>query len=748
MVLLAVLAGCGGGEEEMGEPPSPAGRSAARTGYAPRRPEDTSGFTLVAEKIDKWPADASLEGIADLWKDYGTVTAAKIDRLLASGSPEPSERASMTMTKATLLNYQGDPQKAYQALKQVRAEVERRPALARQLLFSIIYYQGVTAMRLAETENCIDCETNSACILPIDPSAVHKVTRGAKAAVEHFTQYLKEFPDDLEVRWLLNLAHMTLGEYPEKVDPKQLLSLAHFTKSRAVMGKFRDIHRAVGLNRLNLAGGAVMDDFDNDGRLDIALTSMDPVQPMTLFRNDGKGMFVEVGEAAGLSKQLGGLNCVQTDYNNDGRLDIFVPRGAWLPTPIRPSLLRNNGNGTFTDVTKEAGLMEAANTGAGLWADYDNDGWLDFFLCCERQPSRLYHNERNGTFRNVAASSGILSTMETFCKGGTWLDYDGDDDPDLFLNYLDGSSHLFRNDGAGKFADATTDAGIDGPEMGFSCWSFDYDNDGRPDILSLSYNRTTTAIVQGILGQPAASHRSKLYHNLGGGRFEDVTAAAGLDGVYATMGSNFGDFDNDGYPDIYLATGEPSLGTLVPNRMFKNEAGRRFTEVTAASGTGHLQKGHGVACGDWDRDGNVDLFVELGGAVPGDRYHNVLFQNPGHARQWITVKLVGKTSNRAALGARIKVTTNGLKPQTIYRWVTSGSSFGGNPLEQTIGLGTGEGISELEIRWPTSRKTQVFRGVPVGKYLEITEGAPAPKVVSPPRIPAPDPLPAHITTSG
>ena len=166
-----------------------------------------------------------------------------------------------------------------------------------------------------------------------------------------------------------------------------------------------------------------------------------------------------------------------------------------------------------------------------------------------------------------------------------------------------------------------------------------------------------------------------------------MTKEAGLDMVFAAMGSNFGDFDNDGFLDFYLGTGDPSLATLVPNRMFKNVDGQRFAEITGSSGTGHLQKGHGVACGDWDRDGDVDIFIEMGGAVNGDKYHNVLFQNPGQGNHWLTVKLVGKKTNRAAIGARIKVVTAGR--------ATADRSIGTSPreaasaptrLQQTIGL--------------------------------------------------------------
>ena len=130
-----------------------------------------------------------------------------------------------------------------------------------------------------------------------------------------------------------------------------------------------------------------MDDFDNDGLLDLVVTSCDPAQAMAFYRNKGDGTFEDRTEAAGLSKQYGGLNCVQTDYNNDGFLDIFVPRGAWFQYPMRPSLLRNNGNGTFTDVTREAGLMDPVNSSCGTWADFDNDGFLDLYVCNETGPT-------------------------------------------------------------------------------------------------------------------------------------------------------------------------------------------------------------------------------------------------------------------------------------------------------------------------------------------------------------------------
>src|SRR5262249_14959951 len=204
-----------------------------------------------------------------------------------------------------------------------------------------------------------------------------------------------------------------------------------------------------------------MEDFDNDGLLDIVVSSIDPTQPMGFYRNKGDGTFEDRSIASGVDKQVGGgLYCVQTDYNNDGYMDIFIPRGAWLPHAVRPTLLRNNGNGTFTDVTKEAGLLEAVNSNSAAWADYDNDGVLDLYSCCENQPNRLYRNRGDGTFEEVAAKAGVQGYGE-FCKGCAWIDFDNDGYPDLFINNLKGTARLFHNNRNGTFTDVTSSMGID-----------------------------------------------------------------------------------------------------------------------------------------------------------------------------------------------------------------------------------------------------------------------------------------------
>jgi hypothetical protein len=189
------------------------------------------------------------------------------------------------------------------------------------------------------------------------------------------------------------------------------------------------------------------------------------------------------------------------------------------------------------------------------------------------------------------------------------------------------------------------------------------------------------------------------------------------------MGSNFGDLDNDGFPEFYLGTGYPYYEGLMPNLMYRNRSGERFADVTTAGGFGHVQKGHGVVFADLDNDGDQDVFEQIGGAFPGDAFGNVLFENPGFDNHWIKLRLVGVRSNRFGVGARIRadVIENG-RPRSIHVRIGSGGSFGGNPLRAEIGLGQAARIELLEIYWPTSDWTQRFENVAVDQWLEITEG--------------------------
>jgi hypothetical protein len=194
--------------------------------------------------------------------------------------------------------------------------------------------------------------------------------------------------------------------------------------------------------------------------------------------------------------------------------------------------------------------------------------------------------------------------------------------------------------------------------------------------------------------------------------------------VFDPMGSNFGDIDNDGFLDFYLGTGTPPYGDILPNVLFHNQGGKKFSDITTSSGTGDLHKGHGVAFADLDNDGDEDLIAEIGGAVPGDAHAMRVFENPGNGNDWITIHLVGSRSNRSAIGARVKVTVenDGVK-RFIFRTVGSGGSFGASPLQQHVGLGKNARIVSVDIWWPTSDSHQSFPDVQKNQFIEIKEFA-------------------------
>jgi hypothetical protein len=351
----------------------------------------------------------------------------------------------------------------------------------------------------------------------------------------------------------------------------------------------------------------------------------------------------------------------------------------------------------FEDISKKAGLatwthkmgtpakdyiIETKGSGVCL-LDYDNDGWLDIYVV-------------NGS--TVDALTGKEAPPH---------------------------AALFHNNHDGTFTDVSEKAGVTNGRWGFGCAVADYDNDGWPDLFVTSYYVSVDESVRSYLGLSPNAETLKLYRNLGNGTFRDVTAEAGLDRVLMPMGANFGDIDNDGFLDIYLGTGNPSYASLLPNVLLHNKDGKIFTDVTASSGTGELHKGHGVAFADLDNDGDEDLLTEIGGAVPGDSHAFRLFENPGNGNDWISLHLIGVKTNRAAIGARIKVTVQNEDKtmRSIYRTVGSGGSFGASPLTQHIGLGKSARILGLEIWWPASNTRQTFSNVAVNQFLEVKEFA-------------------------
>ena len=539
----------------------------------------------------------------------------------------------------------------------------------------------------------------------------------------------------MKAKWLLNIMYMTVDGYPDKVPPQYLIP-PHVFESDEPFHKFANVAPQLGLDTFDLLGGVIVDDFTGDGYLDIVVSTYDLNEQMHFFRNNQDGTFSDRTDQANLMGMVGGFNLVQADYDNDGDLDILMLRGAWMQRSgrIPNSLLRNNGDGRFTDVTFEAGLGEDHYpTQTAAWADYDNDGDLDLYIGNEavgpssHSPCQLFQNDGDSgspRFTDVAEEAGVLNL--SFTKGVAWGDYDDDGFPDLYVSNLGTANRLFRNNGDGTFTDVAQQVGVTGPLMSFPIWFWDFNNDGILDLYVPSYEwhrGNLAAVVANTLGMAVAYELPHLYQGDGEGRFREVAKDQKLTQLTLPMGANFGDLDNDGFLDFYIGTGYPDYEALMPNVMYRNQGGTGFSDVTSSGGFGHLQKGHAVAFADLDNDGDQDVFEQIGGFQPGDKFFNALFENPGFGNRWITVKLVGVRSNRSAIGARIRVDVieNG-QQRSIYKHVNSGGSFGANPLRQTIGLGGASKIEVLEVFWPTTGLRQTFHNVALDQSIQITEG--------------------------
>ena len=626
---------------------------------------------------------------------------------------------------------------ALTTLNQLVATRGMEPGLLRQQFLEVKYGLAVAYMRKGETQNCCLQNSPDSCLLPIRGTGIHKNPEGSKKAIQYFTEVLRQaLPDSpffIKAKWLLNIMYMTIEGYPEQV-PEQFLIEPSVFESEEPFQRFTNVANQYKIDTFSLLGGAIVDDFTGDGYLDIVVSTFDLQEQAKFFRNNRDGSFVDDTKAANLTGLVGGFNLVHADYDNDGDSDILMLRGAWLGElgQIPNSLLRNDGNGRFTDVTVEAGMAQAHYpTQTAAWADFDNDGDLDVYIGNEHlantnsAPCQLFRNNGDGTFTDIASAAGV--TNGRYAKGVTWGDFDDDGFPDLYVSNFNSDNRLYRNKGDGTFVDVAAELGITGPLKSFPVWFWDFNNDGNLDLFVSSYEwdlGNLAAVASSQLGLPTEFEHARLYRGTGEGGFDEVAKSQNLTRISLPMGANFGDLDNDGFLDFYLGTGYPDYEGLMPNVMYRNRRGTGFSDVTTAGGFGHLQKGHAVVFVDIDNDGDQDIFEQLGGFFPGDKYYDALFQNPGFGNNWITIKLVGVQSNRSAIGARIRIqiTENG-ESRSVYKHVNTGGSFGANPFRQTIGLGSATSIETLEIFWPTSQQKQIFRNVPVNQVIEITEAA-------------------------
>ena len=668
-------------------------------------------------------------------KENPYASTARLDALKASEPPADARaRLQFTALLAQELLHAGRTEEAIEHFRQVLDQVQQyRDGMPTSFALAVRDLLAISYLRLGHEDNCVPPHATPRCSAPTSASDVRAIERGPRAAVQEYRLLLQAEPDNHTARWLLNLAYMALGEYPNGVPAQWQIPLEAFASDYDI-ARFPDVAAELGLDVLGQAGGSIVDDFDGDGYVDIMTSSRGLNDQLRYFRNGADGSFTERTSEAGLVGLVGGLNLVHADYDNDADLDVFVLRGAWLREGHANSLLRNNGDGTFEDVTEEAGLLwPELPTQTASWGDYNNDGWIDLYVGNEspvrtRNPAQLFRNNGDGTFTDVARDAG--ADVVGFIKAVVWGDVENDGKLDFYVSRLGDPNVLLRNNGPDSlgrwtFTDITEAAGVAEPTESFPAWFWDYDNDGWQDIFVTGRLGSSGDVAAEYLGLPHHAELPRLYRNNGDGTFSDVTVAARLNRIMLAMGANFGDLDNDGYLDFYVGTGDPDFRALMPNRMFRNAAGKFFQDVTTSGGFGHLQKGHGVAFGDLDNDGDQDIYVTLGAAYEGDRSYNALFENPGHGNQWITLKLEGVRSNRAGIGARIQITVETDQGRRdIYRTVTSGGSFGASSLQQEIGLGQAKAIRALTVTWPATGETDVYTNVPMNQIYALREGDP------------------------
>jgi len=525
---------------------------------------------------------------------------------------------------------------AVDLLEQCVTLAEANPKEAATWLPEVLFRLASTHFRVAEKNNCISRHNAESCILPLSPRAVHADKAGAEAACAVLERLLATPVSDLrlEATWLLNIAHMARGSWPEGVPEAHRIEAVRFAAERPAP-RFVDRGAELGLARHSRAGSVVVDDFTGDGRLDVLTCSFDTGKPLRLCVNGGDGSFVDTTSAAGLERQLGGINMVQADVDGDGRLDVLVLRGGGLlvGAALPCSLLRQDRSGHFVDVTAAAGIEVAGPTRTAAFADVDLDGDVDLFIGYEteaspagvRFPHRLFVNDGSGAFTEATERSGITSPAR--CVGAVFGDVDGDRDPDLFLSNFLAENQLWLNRGDGTFTEVASARGVSHPEASGPAGFFDHDDDGDLDLLvgySHHYRQVRTVAAYYIEGR-LEDDAMRLFENDGHGAFRDVSDARGLRRPYMASGLAFGDVDDDGRVDVYVTTGAHDMAALFPNVLLLN--GDRFADATFAAGVGHLQKGNGVAMGDLDGDGDLDIICQVGGAYQDDAFGDVVFMN-------------------------------------------------------------------------------------------------------------------------
>lgn len=542
--------------------------------------------------------------------------------------------------------------------------------------------------------------------------------------IPYALQACRDTPEDIRYRWMLRALTLLAGQQEGTIPMEFRLKVP---LAAPVTFQFRDVTKNSGTGRLALGRGAAWGDFDNDGREDILVGA--ERAPFRLLRNRGDGTFEDVARQTGLVDTVG-LGCYASqfiDYDNDGFQDILLTSNGWGGGG-RLFLFHNEGGKRFVDVTQGAGLATPVNAFGSSWADYDNDGRVDLAVATGiADPEggdliRLYHNEGNGKFREVGEQAGL--TQKARWISLCWGDYDGDGRQDLLATSFDAGPFLFRNLGDGRFEDVSVQAGIRTQVHAYTPEFFDYDNDGQLDLFVSTYP-TGDVKVQDMIEanlSPAAVPRAQwqlLFRNNGDGTFRNVTEEAGITGWFGGMSSQVGDFDNDGFDEITIGTGNPALDWTEPKPLFRNHGRGQFSNVGESSGLVHFGMLHGTALADYDDSGNVSLFGSFGGFYWGTRETSRLYRNLGSGNLSLEIRLTGTRSNRDAVGTKVTALAG---KRRIFKWVNGGNGFGCNNSRIVhLGLGHEQQVSDLHIEWPSGLR-QSFKNIAAGQRVEIIEG--------------------------
>jgi hypothetical protein len=438
-------------------------------------------------------------------------------------------------------------------------------------------------------------------------------------------------------------------------------------------------------------------DFNNDSYIDLFVCNNQTGNKNNfLYLNNGNGTFTKVTTGIVVNDGGSSYGCTAGDYDNDGDLDLFVSNYG-----ENNFLYSNNGDGTFTKITSGVIVSDGGNSVGCSWGDYDNDSYIDLFVCNRNQNNFLYHNNGNGAFTKI--TSGAIVTDNSNSGGCAWGDYNNDGYIDMFVaNAGPAADFLYSNNGNGTFTKITSGPVVTDVEHSSGGSWADYDNDGDLDLL----------VTCGVVG----TGYNRLYRNNGDGSFTKITSDPVVTYNHWAGGAGFGDFDNDGNPDVFIG------GYDGVNLLFRNNGNGTFTKIDTGSVVNDGGYKMGAMWGDYDNDGDLDLFTARNNYFSGN---NSLYMNTGNNNKWINIKCLGTVSNKAGLGAKVfcraMINSSVKRQMQVVSSQTGGANSGMSSLNAEFGLGNASVIDSLIIQWPSGIIDR-YTGVAVNRFVTAIEG--------------------------